>query len=306
MTTARTLDAVHAALDDGLAIPYLGPGVLTLAGSGCPVPASAAALVVRLTATASVPHKIRNNLSAAAQFIENFKHRKTVSTAMTDAFRSEMAPTALHRYLAALPALPLLVHAWYDDLPQKALSGRKGWGMVQGVSQTEHFGSWVHYFRPDGTRITTAKVSDDASPSTMPAVSPPEAAAWTTLLYEPLGSVTPAANYLVSDTDFVEVLTEIDIQTPIPEPVQDLRKGRHFLFLGCRFAHQLDRIFARQIMKRSSARHWAVLPDTPTKNEARFLAEQGIERIDMPLAEFAAALMRERREAPPPALAALG
>jgi hypothetical protein len=300
----NSLDAVHAAFDDGLVIPYLGPGVLTLAGADCPVPSSAAELVVRLTANASVPHKIRNNLSAAAQFIENFKHRKSVTKAMTDAFRSDMAPTVLHRYLAALPALPLLVHTWYDDLPQKALSTRKAWGQVQGVSQTEHFGSWVHYFRPDGTRIPTTKITDDASPSTMPAVSPPEAAAWTTLLYEPLGSIAPAANYLVSDTDYVEVLTEIDIQTPIPEPVQDLRKGRHFLFLGCRFAHQLDRIFARQIMKRSSARHWAVLPGTLTKNEARFLAEQGIERIDMALPEFVAALIGERREAPAPVLAA--
>jgi hypothetical protein len=251
-----------------------------------------------------VPHKIRNNLSAAAQFIENFKHRKTVTKAMTDAFTSDMAPTVLHRYLATLPSLPLLVHAWYDDLPQKALAARKSWGMVQGVSQTEHFGTWVHYFRPDGVRLPTTKMSDEAAPSTMPAVAPAEAQTWSTLLYEPLGSVSPAANYLVSDTDFVEVLTEIDIQTPIPEPVQDLRKGRHFLFLGCRFAHQLDRIFARQIMKRSSDRHWAVLPDAPTKNEARFLAEQGIERVDMPLAEFVTALSQDRRAAVPEALAA--
>jgi hypothetical protein len=99
---------------------------------------------------------------------------------------------------------------------------------------------------------------------------------------------------LVSDSDFVEVLTEIDIQTPIPEAVQKLRTGRHFLFLGCRFATQLDRIFARQIMKRSSAKHWAVLPEQPTKNEARFLAEQNIERIALPLRDFAAALESSR------------
>ena len=127
-----------------------------------------------------------------------------------------------------------------------------------------------------------------------PALAPDEAGTWSTLLYQPLGSVTPAANYLVSDTDFVEVLTEIDIQTPIPEPVQNIRTGGHFLFLGCRFAHQLDRLFARQIMKRSSDRHWAVLPAEPTRNEARFLEQQNIERIDMPLAEFVEAFMTTR------------
>jgi len=86
------------------------------------------------------------------------------------------------------------------------------------------------------------------------------------------------------------VLTEIDIQTPIPQPVQDLRRDRHFLFLGCRFASQLERSFAGQIMKRSSDRHWAVLPEEPTRNEARFLDRQNIRRLDMSLADFAAVM----------------
>jgi hypothetical protein len=284
---------IRAALAEGKVVPYLGSGVLALAGADCPLPATPESLVGRLTVKASVPHKIRKNLTAAAQFIENFKHRKTVKNAMAEAFATPVEPTALHRYLAALPRLPLLVHAWYDDLPQQALRGccgdvqgctsvakdrmsRATWGMVQGVSQAEHFGTWVHYFRPDGTKIEST-----------------EAETWATLLYQPLGSVRPAANFLVSDSDFVEVLTEIDIQTPIPARVQQLRRDRHFLFLGCRFANQLDRIFARQIMKRSSTRHWAVLPGEPTRNEARFLAEQNIERLDLPLETFIALLTAE-------------
>jgi hypothetical protein len=111
------------------------------------------------------------------------------------------------------------------------------------------------------------------------------------MLYKPIGSHSPAGNYLVSDSDYVEVLTEIDIQTPIPAPVQAWRTGRNFLFLGCRFDDQLTRCFARQIMKRSSDRHWAVLPNEPTRMEARFLQEQNITRIDMPLAQFSQALI---------------
>jgi hypothetical protein len=266
----EAVGTIRKSLLSGLAIPYLGPGVLALAGESCPLPASPEVLVDRLTAKASVPHKIRKQLTAAAQFIENFKHRKTVKAAMTEAFRPDVQPTALHRYLASLPALRLIVHVWYDDLPQKALAGAKGRGMVQGVSQAEHFGEWVHYF--DGGTLAR----DEAA----------AAESWTPLLYQPLGSVCPAANFLVSDSDFVEVLTEIDIQTPIPEAVQNLRKGRNFLFLGCRFSTQLERIFAQQIIKRSSDRHWAVLPEEPTRNEARFLAGYNIQRIPMPLAAF--------------------
>ena len=278
----ETIAEIRTALFEGAAIPYLGPAVLALAGAGCALPAGHEALVAKLTVNSAVPFKLRKNLTGAAQFMENFKHRKTVVAAMTAAFRPEMAPTALHRYLAALPELRLLVHAWYDDLPQKALAARRDWGMVQGVSQAEHFGNWVHYFRADGTKtIPAADAIADA---------PPEVNDWRPMLYQPLGSISPAANYLVSDSDFVEVLTEIDIQTPIPKKVHELRTGRHFLFLGCRFNTQMERMFARQIMKRSSRSHWAVLPDALTKNEARFLVEQNIKRLDLPLAEFTSAL----------------
>ena len=279
----QTISDIQSALAEGRAIPYLGAAVLTLAGEACPVPATPEALVAKLTVNASVPFKLRKSLTAAAQFLENFKHRKTVTRGMTTAFRSDVAPTELHRYLAAQPNLPLVVHLWYDDLPQKALAARTGWGIVQGVSQAEHFGTWVHYFREDGTR--TAQESANCT-------VPDEVRDWTTLLYQPVGSISPAENFLVSDSDYVEVLTEIDIQTPIPKRVQELRVDRNFLFLGCRFNNQLDRMFARQIMKRSSARHWAVLPEEPTKNEARFLREQNIERIPLPLAEVLELLTR--------------
>lgn len=280
MSDTQLLSTIHAGLVNGRIIPYLGPGVLNLAEPPTALPASADVLVGKLTAKVCVPHKIRNNLTAAAQFIENFKHRKTVVAAMSEAFSPHTPPTVLHRHLASLPGIPLWVHAWYDDLAQQALaqSGRE-WGVVQGVSQSEFFGTWVHYFDASGRQREDLVTSTTQVP-------------WPTLLYEPLGSIRPAANFLVSDSDFVEVLTEIDIQTPIPRAVQQLRAGRSFLFLGCRFSSQLERIFAQQILKRSSDRHWAVLAETPTRNEARFLGKFGIQRIDAPLGEWAAALVR--------------
>src|ERR1022692_1726621 len=187
------LNVIHTGLVNGRVIPYLGPGVLNLADEPSPLPFAGSVLVTKLTAKASVPHKVRNNLTAAAQFIENFKHRKSGVASMKEAFPPPMAPTVLHRYLASLPRLPLWVHTWYDNLPQQALRDQeRSWGMVQGVSQAEHFGEWVHFFDSDGSRRL------DLNSASVPS-------AWPTLLYQPLGSVSPAANFLVSDSDFVEV-----------------------------------------------------------------------------------------------------
>lgn len=272
-----TVNDLPAAVAEGLAAgtlaPYLGPGLLALCDGATP-PADPLALAALLAGKSSVPGKIRNRVTAVAQFIENFKHRKTLVAYMTEAYATAPAPSALHRWLAALPA-PLIVDTWYDDTLRGALAavkGTTGWSEVQGLSQSEHFGTWTGWYAADGTP------------------SPDELAA-PSVLYKPWGGHGPAGNFLVSDTDFVEVLTEIDIQTPIPALVQARRAGLGFVFLGCRFNDQLPRAFVRQIMKRSAGPHYAVLADEPTRMEARFLEEQGITRIAMSLAEVAARLV---------------
>ena len=265
-------DALIEGLQAGTLSPYLGPGMLGLCEGPTP-PADATALAAVLTAKVSVPGKIRNRLTAAAQFIENFKHRKTLVKVMTEAYTLPTVPSPLHRWLATRRA-PLIVDAWYDDTMRRALtdaSDEVDWAEVQGLSQSEHFGTWLGWYDAEGRR--------QPDPIEAP-----------TLLYRPWGGHAPAANFLVSDSDFVEVLTEIDIQTPIPLPVQQRRRKLGFVFLGCRFDDQLPRAFARQVLKRSAGPHFAVLPDTPTRMEARFLAEQGITRIALPLRDVAQAL----------------
>jgi hypothetical protein len=268
-TQTPTLDLllgeILTRLEAGQLIPYLGPESVLLDPANQGLPVRSEALAAVLAKRTAVPSRLRKHLTGAAQYIENFKHRKTLKAYMLDAFAQPAVPSALHRWLAGLN-LPMLVDTGYDAATANALhevKGNAGWGQVQGVSRAETAGHahdhWVTFYDAEGN----------------PALAP-AAHGWTTLLYKPLGSVTPAGHFLVSDSDFVEVLTEIDIQTPIPAEVQLRRSGRGFLFLGCRFGDQLARTYARQIMKRSGGRHYALLPEDPTRNEAKFIAEQGI------------------------------
>ncbi|PRX92603.1 SIR2 family protein [Paraburkholderia sp. BL25I1N1] len=197
----------------GGVIPYLGPALLAL----CPdtaTPATPLALAEIITAKVSVQHKIRTRLTRAAQFIENFKHRKSLVSVMNEAFAMTSTPSALHCALAAIGA-GLVVDNWYDDTSPARWQARPqdGWAQLQGLSQAEHFGHWFAAYSADGALL-------DAVPASG------------ALLYKPIGGRAPASNYLVSDSDFVEVMTEIDIQTPIPPAVQAWRSGRSFLFLG--------------------------------------------------------------------------
>jgi len=267
------LRELSPSLQRGEIVPYLGPGILPEAS---PVPASAEALADFLGAKVALPQRARGNAWAAAQYIESNKHRATVTALMAEAFATPVPPSAFHTYLAGL-SLPLIVDSWYDGVMRTALTGVANWGEVQGITRAGvNADIWFRFYEGAGT-VTDAE----------------GAANWTTLLYKPHGGITPAKNFLISDADYVETLTEIDIQTPIPEIVRDRRTTRGFLFLGCRFHDQLLRTYARQIIKRSTGPHYAVIdPTVLTRNERRFLVAEGIVPIAVETARATGILMQ--------------
>lgn len=258
-TDAEALLAdVAARLRAGSIVPYLGPGLAAL--SKPDVSLTPDALAIFFGTKVGLPRRARGNAWAAAQYIESNKHRSTVTGLMAQAFATPVEPTALHRHLAAL-RLPMIVDTWYDGAMRAALGKGDGWGEVQGVTRAG-IGEfhWYRFYDADGNEVDSVAAGN-----------------WTTVLYKPHGGVLPARNFLISDADYVEVLTEIDIQTPIPGIVKQRRIGRSFLFIGCRFDDQLLRIYARQITKRSADVHYALVePDALSRNERSFLLDQGL------------------------------
>ncbi|MCB2075145.1 MAG: SIR2 family protein [Novosphingobium sp.] len=259
------LGDVADGLRAGEVVPYLGPGISSLADPSAPM--TPEALADFFASKTTLPARARGNAWAAAQYIESYKFRDTVTAWMKEAFADPVAPSPFHGWLAGLP-LPLIVDSWYTGEMRSALADRSDWVEVQGITRAG-IGEdrWFRFYDACGVQVEAEGAVDAA-----------------TLLYTPHGGSAPEGNFLISDADYVEVLTEIDIQTPIPEEVRRRRTGKTFLFAGCHFHDQLLRTYARQIMKRSSDRHFAIVElDSLTRNERRFLDEQGITVVDMPL-----------------------
>ena len=249
------LDAVLDGLDSGRLVPYLGPGIFGGCGS---VPGSYRELAEFFGSKVALPRRARGDLWASAQYVESRKHRNTLDAIMTEAFAEALTPLPIHRALAQR-GLPLIVDTWYDGCMRSALGDRSSWVEVQGGTRAA-IGEERFYrtYAPSGAELAHGAATDA-----------------TTVLYKPHGSIAPARNYLVSDADYVEVLTEIDIQTPIPKAVQERRSTLGFVYLGCRFHDQTLRIVARQVAKRSPGPRFALVDPQVglTPNEARFLQE---------------------------------
>lgn len=266
------LDTVLRGLADGVLIPYLGEGA---AAGG--VPATYAELLIELGRRVALPRHARASAWAAAQYIESRRHRHTLEGLLREIFAAAVTATPLQRALAAV-APPMIIDTWYDAGLRTALAGACGadWSEVQGVSRAGvGLNRWYRYYDSAGGEIDEAAASAAA-----------------TLLYKPHGAIQPVANFLISDSDYVEVLTEIDIQTPIPAPVRERRRDRNLLFIGCRFDDQLLRSFARQLAKRSGGCP-LLLRDAaePSRNEARFFAELGVREVAATPAQLTQALI---------------
>ncbi|MGO4869595.1 MAG: SIR2 family NAD-dependent protein deacylase [Roseiarcus sp.] len=257
---------VAAGVRAGEVIPYLGPGILACADDRAPVPVAPEAVAFELNRRAPAPGRIRSDMGAVAQYIEQRRHRKTLVSLMAQVFEARVAPTPLHQALARLE-IPLIVDTWYDDAMRNALAERTDWVEIQGVARAlEDSDVWFRSYGSSGEPCPIAAVG-----------------AARTLLYKPHGAAAPARNFLVADSDYVEVLTEIDIQSPIPDVVKTLRTERGFAFIGCRFHDQMLRTYARQIAKRSRGPYFVFVNEgEPTRNEIRFFAEIGAILIEAP------------------------
>jgi hypothetical protein len=260
-------------LRGGKIIPYLGPGLAQLTEAA--VPLTPEALAEFFATKVALPRRAKGNVWAAAQYIEGQRHRSSVTNMMNEAFAPKVEPTPLHNYLASLP-LPLVIDTWYDGAARLAFAKRSDWGEIQGITRAgigESF--WYRFYDAAGVEVDKQA-----------------AESWKTILYKPHGAVTPAKNFLISDADYVEVLTEIDIQSPIPEAIANIRTERSFLFIGCRFHDQMLRTYARQISKRSASPHFALVdPEKLSLNERRFFATENIVPLALPLQRASEILM---------------
>jgi hypothetical protein len=267
-------ELVRGELRAGRLAPYLGPGLLALAPSVA-VPTSYEKLAEFLGTKVSLPRRARGNAWAAAQFIESRQHRSSVTALMGQAFSGNAPPLPFHRFLVDL-APPLIVDSWYDGALREAFAGREGFIEVQGITRAGiGEARWFRAYNAAGESVPIEAAS-----------------AAKTLVYKPHGGVKPATNFLISDADYVEVLTEIDIQNPIPECVRERRTNLGFLFLGCHFNDQMLRTYARQIQKRSRGPNYAVFEHAElTRMERRFAAEIGLDILVAPLDDAIAQLI---------------
>lgn len=100
------------------------------------------------------------------------------------------------------------------------------------------------------------------------------------VLFKPMGTPTPEPNFIASDADYVDYITELMGGFAIPSFLKDYRQGKKYVFLGMRMTRDTERMVLSDIIYGADEpTGWALIPDA-TDKEKRFCEKKGLEIVD--------------------------
>ena len=106
------------------------------------------------------------------------------------------------------------------------------------------------------------------------------------ILFKPLGCIVPEKNFIVSDADFVDWLTEAMGGYALPPFLKTYKNDKSYLFLGIDFDRDTFRMVANEITL--GLKDGVLVNDKEgmSKKEEKFLSAHKIEKEAMSLSEF--------------------
>lgn len=274
-------EEVSAALLSGRLVPVLGSDATSLAEH-----------LARLFEYG--PDDARD-LTRVAQFVALTRGPGPLYDELHGLLEASVEPTALHRFLAALPPLlrerglphQLLVTTSYDlALEQALLAAGEEFDVVSYVASGRHRGRFVHRNPSGETRVIelpntyATELSLDRR----------------TVVLKLHGGLTPSRDhdsFVVTEDDYIGYLSRGDVGGAIPVALAAKLRRSHFLFLGYGMREWslrlvLDRMCAGEAL---SYRSWAVIPETRPL-ERQFWRARDVDLIELPLDAYADGLAR--------------
>ena len=264
--TPELREKLLAGLKDGSIIPYLGSGVLAdvkNAVTGAPIPADSDSLIYALNDGKPMAPKLMYEFPRAAMNVELKRGRSAVTKFLTRTY-GETAWTrgAVHDWLKEISPHYVVdinrdtqLQDSYADLPHNLIVG------IARLGGTDF--RYKLYFW-DGKAYQKSEAVNPAIP----------------ILFKPMGTPKPEANYIASDADYVDFITELMGGFSIPPEVKELRKGKQYLFMGLRMNRDTERmVLSDVIFAAAEPAGWALIAN-PTDKERRFCKKQKLELIE--------------------------
>lgn len=259
---------ILADLIKGDLVPYLGPGVLhdvTDRVSGQPIPADSDSLILAMTGGQPMAPRLMYEFPRAAMHLENKKGRSFIERFLTQTYGGDnWTVSPVHRWLASLN-LPYVIDSNRDTQLQHAYAGRPH-TLIVGAARLAASPYRFDLYQYDGQHYRPVDLRD--VDTDLP------------VLFKPLGTPLPSPNYVASDADFVDYITELMGGFAIPAWIKLQRRNKRYLFLGMRFNRDTERmVMSDMIHDAAPDAGWVLIAD-PSPKERKFCERKQLQLIE--------------------------
>lgn len=259
---------ILSGLYDNQVVPYLGPGVLfdvTSKLNGAPIPADSDSLILAMNGGKPMAPKLMYEFPRAAMNQELKRGRNFVTQFLDKTYRdSKWSRAALHDWLAEWK--PDYVVDINRDTQLQASYADEEHTLVVGLARVigNHFRFKIYQYDGKNYFEIDQKQWDDQLP----------------ILFKPMGTPIPESNYVASDADYVDYITELMGGFAIPDFLKEYRKGKKYLLLGVALNRDSERMVMSDITYGAAEHRGWFLRKNPTDKEKRFAERIGFELIE--------------------------
>ena len=270
---------ILSGLYENKVVPYLGPGALfdaTNKLTGAPMPADSNSLILAMNNGNPMAPKLMYEFPRAAMNQELKRGRNFLGQFLTKLYgETEYTRAAVHDWLAEWrPAYVIDINRdtqlqdTYSDEEHTLIVG------VARISASQFRFKIYHFDGSDYFEIPQEQV-DHRFP----------------ILFKPMGTPRPEANYIASDADYVDYITELMGGFAIPDFLKEYRKGKQYLFIGVPLNRDSERMVMSDIVYGAAEKKGWVLNKNPTDKEIRYCKKIGLEILDVDVEELLATVL---------------
>jgi hypothetical protein len=269
------MDDLIKKIKEGELIPFLGMGVFanTKATDGSIIPYDSDSMILALNNGRAMSTRLMYEYSRAAMSLEQRKGREFIIQMTNHIYSSKKYELpSVYKWLKELKP-KYIIDTNMDDSLQKIYSDVEHF-LITGVSRiTADWDRFLVYSfdvkEQKYTRIEKEKLTLDFP-----------------ILFKPMGSTKPEMNFIISDADFVDWLTEAMGGYAMPNLLKEYKKDKEYLFLGVDFSRDTFRMVANELTIDLKGGITLFNKKELTKKEDKFIKTHNLNNLDMSIDEF--------------------
>lgn len=266
---------LEAQIKEGTTVPFIGMGVFkgTKTEDGFQIPFDSDSMILALNSGRAMSPRLMYEYSRAAMSLEQRKGRAYIEGMTNHIFTAK--PYAMPEVYVWLKSLMprYVVDLNLDDSLLKLYDATEHF-LITGVSRIMAGYDRFIVYRYDVATQTYTRVDKEALHVQIP------------IVFKPLGCTVPEKNFIISDADFVDWLTEAMGGYALPPLLKTYKNDKSYLFLGVDFDRDTFRMVANEITLGLKGGYTINDQETMRKKEEKFLKAHRIEKLPVSLETF--------------------